>query len=358
MKKSLVLLSIFFLGSLICFIMNLWFLGIMLFFIGLILLIHHSGSKKKAKTMLVSESISQREKLGFAYDLQAFLSLFLNPRHLDTEYWQQIWSETLNRPYKSVIKDLVARGLLVEANSGQKLECSLRVSDLKQIMREYGLKVSGKKEELLSRLIESLPQEAEKRASSITDVYVCTKEGKEIAKTYKSSVESKRKNAEEEVRTLLQRKKIKNACLVIEEFIKSLPRPLAYGGAHPSDAEAILEIKSVSEIQEEDLEKIKVEAAFNALWGRRITGPKQFLSMAYKGMFIRTHKATLENYKASGVVKKVVIMVSPDSCPACKDKDGSVFLLEKELLSPTLPIENCTHEIGWCRCCYGPYLEN
>jgi len=282
----------------------------------------------------------------------ALLSLFQNPRSLDNLHWQEIWSETLKRPYKNIIEDFIKHDLLTEANTKQKLSASLRVSDLKPILKKHGLKASGKKDELVLRFIENLPEEAEKNASSISNVYVCTDNGAELAQTYKNKVDLRLKNAKEEVKELIQQKKINKATRIIDQFYASLPPPMAHGGAMPGDAQAILEIKSVPDMTNEELEKIKLEAASDAIWGGKIGGPKQFLSVAYKQMFKRTSLATLEGYRESGVVKKVQIICAHDSCPICKTAAKYTYSLDKALASPPLPIEGCTHEIGWCRCTY------
>lgn len=310
-------------------------------------------SKKKKKNKTTQKIIvTSTEKTKLDDNYIALLSLFQNPRSLDNLHWQEIWSETLKSPYKNVIEDFIKHDLLTEASTKQKLSASLRVSDLKPILKKHGLKASGKKDELVLRFIENLPEEAEKNASSISNVYVCTDNGAEIAQRYKNKVDLSLKNAEEEVKKLLRQKKINEAVRIIDQFLASLPSPMSHGGAMPSDAQAILEIKSVPGMTNEELEEIKQDAAADAIWGRKIGGSKQFLSVAYKQMFKRTSLATLEGYRESGVVKKVQIICAHDSCPICKTAAKYTYSLDKALASPPLPIEGCTHEIGWCRCTY------
>lgn len=287
----------------------------------------------------------------------ALLSLFLNPRPLDLGTWQEIWSNALNRSYKSIIDDFIRHGILKEANTEQKLSASLRVSDLKQILKEHDLRVSGKKEELISCLVENLPDEAEKFASSKSNIYICTELGSAIANEYKNKADLRRQNAEEEVKILLKQNKITEAAEIINAFIKSLPSPMAHEGAMPSDAQAILEINSISGITKEELDTIKLEAATSAIWGKGIRGPKPFLSEAYKRMFRKSALSSLKSYKEAGL-KEVTIIAAIDSCPTCMAASDKNYEIDKELLSPTLPIKECTHEIGWCRCCYAPWNED
>lgn len=60
----------------------------------------------------------------------------------------------------------------------------------------------------------------------------------------------------------------------------------------------------------------------------------------------------LESYKRSGVVSRVEILTTMDSCPICKAISG-VYLISDV---PLLPVNNCTHKQG-CRCCYLPVVD-
>jgi hypothetical protein len=254
----------------------------------ILIFIAKSKVKSEAKKTEKEEAVEQEMKYEGIKELDdnhiALLSLFQNPRTLDNPYWQEAWSETLNRPYKSVIEYFIKQNLLTEASNEQKLAVSLRVSDIKQVLKENRLKVSGTKTELLNRLIENMPEEAKKIASSVSDVYACTNDGTKIAQAYKNKIDIKRQDAEEEVRIFLKQKKVNKAARIVNQFLASLPCPLAHGGAMPNDAQAILEIKSVQGMTNEELEKVRLEAASDAIWGENIRGPKQFLSIAYKQM--------------------------------------------------------------------------
>ena len=70
-----------------------------------------------------------------------------------------------------------------------------------------------------------------------------------------------------------------------------------------------------------------------------------------------SHKSTLINYKQSEVVEKVEIISTTDSCLVCKEASKHIYMLDEELISPTLPIKECSHEKG-CRCCYAAHFDD
>lgn len=66
---------------------------------------------------------------------------------------------------------------------------------------------------------------------------------------------------------------------------------------------------------------------------------------------IAEQTAALEKIRG-GLATKVRILVSRDSCPACRAYEGSFELDEV----PQLPVEGCSHPAG-CRCHYAPVLD-
>ena len=65
----------------------------------------------------------------------------------------------------------------------------------------------------------------------------------------------------------------------------------------------------------------------------------------------------LKNYKDSGVVEYIEILAAKDSCDNCKGQAGKRIKLADALIKPPLPIHNCTHEKGYCRCTYIPVVK-
>jgi len=65
---------------------------------------------------------------------------------------------------------------------------------------------------------------------------------------------------------------------------------------------------------------------------------------------------SLLQYKQSGVVSKVEILASPNSCDHCKSQQGKIYTVEDAIKSRPLPCKGCGHEMGYCRCTYLPVI--
>ena len=85
-------------------------------------------------------------------------------------------------------KDLAIKSKHIRLNEGLEiLHTNLRVEDLKIILRKYNLKVSGKKNELISRIEENLSREQLKEelpAGCFASEYILTKKGIKYIKKY------------------------------------------------------------------------------------------------------------------------------------------------------------------------------
>ena len=66
---------------------------------------------------------------------------------------------------------------------------------------------------------------------------------------------------------------------------------------------------------------------------------------------------SLESYKDSEVIEYVEILATRDSCEACKKGEGNKISLENAIATAPLPVKECSHECGYCRCCYIPVVE-
>ena len=62
----------------------------------------------------------------------------------------------------------------------------------------------------------------------------------------------------------------------------------------------------------------------------------------------------LLQYKQTGVVSKVEILASPNSCDHCGSQQGKIYTVEEAIKTRPLPCKECDHEMGYCRCVYLP----
>jgi len=79
----------------------------------------------------------------------------------------------------------------------------------------------------------------------------------------------------------------------------------------------------------------------------------EFLSLSKKA-----RRCELLDYKSSGMVTRVEIIATDDSCPACRALHGRTLSIGTALKQMPIPATDCTHDAdkhgdrGWCRCCY------
>lgn len=280
----------------------------------------------------------------------AFLSNFRDPYEIDNQYWEENWSRVLRRPCQEAVSDLIKHNLLRPADQRDKLRRNLRVGDIKQILKEHGLKVSGNKDELLNRFMQELPEEATKIAATIGDMYVCTQNGLQKAAEYMNKIAAKRGIAEDEVKALVSQGNLERASEVIRQFYRSLPGPMAGSDPNIGEATLIMAIKSVPGYSKEEVQKNKVDAVAGVLWGGPIQGPEQFIDFITIKVEKQRSREQLKGYAREEFIKYVEILCCDDSCPVCKAVANKKYLIKD---APLIPIDGCQHEMG-CRCCYTP----
>jgi len=86
------------------------------------------------------------------------LSLFLKPRAVETitgGYWGEQWHAKLGEDPTEVVSRLALLGHLRAATTSETLMVIHTVDSLKTALRERGLKSSGRKSELVSRLMDA-----------------------------------------------------------------------------------------------------------------------------------------------------------------------------------------------------------
>lgn len=72
-----------------------------------------------------------------------------------------------------------------------------------------------------------------------------------------------------------------------------------------------------------------------------------------------SRKIELYNTKKQliGLKYKVIIVDGELDCKACQELDGKMFSIKEALEKMPIPPKNCTHDGGWCTCCYTTELE-
>ena len=106
----------------------------------------------------------------------------------------EFWSNHVGALSEEVTK-LIQLGLIKVAGTREEMMGGFRVQDLKPLLKERGLKVSGKKDDLVDRLLGSLTEADAERLTSGIDFYTLTEEGLRVVKDHLQEKELANRNA-------------------------------------------------------------------------------------------------------------------------------------------------------------------
>jgi phage FluMu protein Com len=279
------------------------------------------------------------------------------------DYWEAALGEKPSDAIERFMKD----GALEPATLSEVMNKKFMVSDLKSMLKAKRLRVAGRKDELIRRLIEN-DEKAMTAATSDVDLYRCTPTAMNIVEDYLASEKAKWEAVEKEVLEALACGDFPAVVRAAAEFDAAQVFSHGAGMAgHGRDAAAQLESLTsifsstpgiLQGVNEERLRPLRIAAAMMFLWGThdaRAWLPKGLNtgirldtdSACRMFVFYIGHLRGLKSCREAGVKKVQILGVGDDmSCPACRKLDGKRFRLEEV---PELPYPKCTCEIG-CRC--------
>jgi hypothetical protein len=300
-----------------------------------------------------------------------FLTKFIHPINIESLIKKDYWKSILKNNPKNVIEYFIKTGIIIEASIEEKIENKCKVPDLKKYLREYNLPISGKKNEMVNRLL-SLNKKKITSLANVLKLFKCSEEGARIASKYLKDEEEKRKENEIRITKYLTENNFDSALKVfytsLEERHKiqslnsfGLPR------VKDKDIEFLKIVfnsvpKILNKISNENINVIRYVTALNYLGGFINSGnilPDNFItginldyitcSLMYS--FYANNMINLNEYKKIGV-KKVKILTCHDgaTCDSCIKYSGKKYSVESVI---ELPNPNCTSDEG-CRCTYRP----
>lgn len=321
--------------------------------------------KSKAHLLLLSKFIHANRFEDFA-------------RH---DYWKDTWNNLLGEPSAQAIKRFVNEGVLMTVTDlNDLLSYKYKVTELKDMLKQRGLPVSGRKEEMIERLVQADPDGIKKAVAELS-LLKCTQRGHEIAEQYIEAEKEKRAQVERQVIEYLTERRFREASLAVSAWEREQVFPIGLATGIASEKQnsnrdvetsqnrikmlnTIFESKPkiLARLGNEKLETLRIAAAMMALWGENKA--KKWLPDDFEtGLsfdsdttvrmfnFQAVHKGTLEGYRKSGV-EYVEVLTAPDSCESCKKLAGKHYKLDE---APELPNPNCTDKMG-CRCCFLPVV--
>jgi len=292
------------------------------------------------------------------------LNKYVRGRQVDlggNAHWDQHWLVALRESIQDTTKRFVESGLLEECPLLDRVTCKFNQIALKQMLRERGLKVSGRKDELANRLV-ATDRDGMLEATREYVMMRCTEKGLQLAKEFSARTEEMQQTALQ----ALRRKDLETATRCVCQYQDELgfPEDLTFPTRPDiADLRRIFSAKPkiLGPVGDEVLDTLRVAAgmAFLGIKGQWISDDLEISAtldgVSAVGMIISKIQSdrNLEGYKQGGVTQ-VKIMGSADGpCSRCEEIQSKTWKL---ISVPELPYEHCTSE-GGCRCCYIAVLD-
>ena len=297
-----------------------------------------------------------------------FLSRFTRYDSPDNYKDAERWKTALGESPVKVIRRLEKDGMLCQADLPALLSYRYKVTELKSMLRDRQLKVSGPKAELIIRLLENDLSGMKKYVCGV-NVLRCTSEGMELATEYQEKVKSIRKDTEDEVFRQLKEKSFVKAAKLVAAYEASQVFPRGVGmdwGSKRAIGQSVEVVKDIygkppgilNGVDRSRLQALQDAAAMMSLWGTsKVTqwlpaeyetgihlGPEASVRML---VFHAYHLRNMKRLRQSSAKTVEVLGVGDSkSCSACRKMAGKKFKLKDV---PEIPCPACSSEMG-CRC--------
>jgi len=286
------------------------------------------------------------------------LSRFSNPRAtepLPPGYWSDQWRSALGETHEDAIRRFVDTGLLMPCPLSQRLAWKLPYTELKRMLRDLKLKISGRKAEMAERLCESDPEGMEKVLAGL-NLLQCSESGRTLASAF-SARKSEIQNAALEA---LREKNLDLAVRTVSEFQDALgfpEDPLMPSKPDAGDLRRVFSVepKILKGISDDVMESVRIAAGMaflglgtkwlpeNLVTGARIDGD---IAVDMVVSRVQTER-NVESWQASGLVSSVEVVCSTDGpCVACSELSEHPWSIDTV---PEIPYEHCTSAWG-CHC--------
>jgi len=301
---------------------------------------------------------------------QELLSMFLSQYRLKDLYhnkgWFSEWQRVLVESPKAAINRYIEKGYLVLAPLPNILDCSFKLTELKAMAKKYGIPISGKKADVISRLVTYDKEGLSQKVSQITDIYSCSELGRPIAVRYKQFREEERNQCEMTMLEALRNRDLPKAVSLFVAYQKNQVFPTGnFSEGNITDFEYSLSFVFsahpgiLAGIDDQTLYSFRVAAGMNQLWMSGISSkwlPEGFVwnyrldinTTCNMLGFYAVYQKQLNDFRHMDrrYIKGVQISSADDSCSECRKFKNRVFDLEHV---PELPNPNCTNKMG-CRC--------
>jgi hypothetical protein len=277
------------------------------------------------------------------------------------------WTDAVGGRAEKEVKKMIQDGLVEPCPLNIRLDHLYTVARLKPLLKERGLAVSGRKADLIERLVEIDPVALDTLTAK-AGLHQCTPAGRKIAERFEIYLSNERTDAEREVLDHIVQRDFRAASERMARFeaVQVFPRGLEIDWARYEPSSDVEELKALfggvpkllDGLAPELLEPFRLCAAMMLLWGENSAQrwfdetPETGLRLEAQACILMLaafaqHERTMASYRKAKI-GKVEILGGDDeySCPRCRALGGKVFRLSK---TPELPYPRCSCELG-CRC--------
>jgi hypothetical protein len=285
------------------------------------------------------------------------------------------WRQKIGASIPQVVPSLSNVGLLREAGATEFLEAEFSLAKLKDLAKDLGLKVSGKKAALAHRISEAGYDPGKSGQSEA--LFICTDHARKLVEEYKGALKKSRQSAQSTTLELLKRGEISQACELVAQFESGQYWQRGMNVDWDTQAPKLLrDVKRLMKAKPAYLVKrfgkipheARLLAVMSSLWGvnnfpahRAELVPE---NMSEDDMFIcsdalRSHhpqgngRSELEGH---GIAFhwECIAKETSSTCAVCETANGQRYQPGKE---PELPHAECECE-GGCRCLYIHSLDD
>ncbi|MCB9613504.1 MAG: SAP domain-containing protein [Sandaracinus sp.] len=277
----------------------------------------------------------------------------------------------LREPVPDAVRRFVAEGFLRPSLVEEKLE-TLRVSELKEALAKSQLKVSGRKADLIERLVAQAPADAKALAAGLPKTYGLTDAAREHVARYLKWEADRTASAVAAVKAALERGDISSALRAHAAFLEldawadpTQPYPTREQTEF-LQAVAVARPGILRSIADAQLPQLRMATALTHLFGRaaRDALPTGFAAGSHLDdeaaarmmTFYVGRERERQQHAEADFFSRVKILTCDDerTCAACKKLAKRTYARTDV---PELPFPACTSPIG-CRCLALPVLDD
>jgi SAP domain len=303
----------------------------------------------------------------------SLLARFRYPRQIDEVPRDDRWTMALGQTTDEAIRCFQSQGLICRQSVSSILDYKYGVAHLKTILKQHGLRVSGKKRELVARLLEADPVGCQELTADVV-AFECSEKGRALANQFVSEEEEYRKEIELSVLNAVKQREFVRASELVAAFEarQLFPRGLNINWGKIDHEAVVRTLMLIScskpsildRLNDAQVEVCRIGASMQLLWGeskRNLWLPSDFdtglhidgecaARMIYFSVLhnaeMKEHREAVAEGILTGIYFEILTVKDECSCKACFDLDGKRYALDEV---PELPHKSCSSELG-CRC--------